>query len=255
VFAPTEFFDLSGFRFAAIFTEVQYVWEAIGRVSAFIDEHCPAARLIGEETQIMAGAILDGGPIVTGRHCVIEAGAYVRGPALIGDQVTIRHGAYIRGNALIGDSCLIGHATEVKNAIFLNGAKAPHFAYVGDSILGSRVNLGAGTRLSNLKINREHVLIKVASRIIDTGMRQLGGVLGDDAQTGCNAVLNPGTLVGPRTLIYPGSAVSGVVPPDTIVKLRAALEYTRRQPRRASEGLSKRHQALLDCRLRQPGAD
>jgi bifunctional UDP-N-acetylglucosamine pyrophosphorylase / glucosamine-1-phosphate N-acetyltransferase len=253
LFAPTEFFDLSGFRYAAVFSELECVWEAVTRIHAFIGEHSPEVRLTGEESQIMPGAFLDGEPIVIGRQCVIEPGAYIRGPALIGDGVTIRHGAYIRGNALIGDGCLIGHATEVKNAILLSGAKAPHFAYVGDSILGNRVNLGAGTRLSNLKIARGHVLINVAGRGIDTGMRQLGAVLGDDAQTGCNVVLNPGTLVGPRSRIYPSAAVSGVVPPDTIVKLRAPLEYAQRTPVQAPEELgsfTKSWSAFIDRDIR-----
>lgn len=203
----------------------------------------------------MPGAFLDGEPIVIGRHCVIEPGAYIRGPALIGDDVTIRHGAYIRGNALVGDGCLIGHATEVKNAILLNGSRAPHFAYIGDSILGNRVNLGAGTRLSNLKIARGHVLVKVGGQVIDTGLRQFGAVVGDDAQTGCNAVLNPGTLVGPRSLIYPSAAITGVVPPDTIVKLRAPIEYAQRAPVQAPGGVRAPHQAMQSRRRpRYPGA-
>ena len=158
---------------------------------------------------------------------------------MIGKNCEIRHGAYIRGQALLGDGCIVGHASEVKHSIMLDGAKAPHFAYVGDSILGNEVNLGAGTKLSNLAVNSEKnsetghrptIKISIDKRMVDTGLTKLGAVIGDDTQLGCNSVTNPGCLIGPGTLVYANASVSkGFVPGHSIVKLRQELLVTSRR--------------------------
>jgi bifunctional N-acetylglucosamine-1-phosphate-uridyltransferase/glucosamine-1-phosphate-acetyltransferase GlmU-like protein len=118
----------------------------------------------------------------------------------------------------------VGHTSELKSAILLNHSGAPHFNYVGDSILGNRVNLGAGTKLSNLKIIKGNVKVKVEETVYDSGLRKFGAILGDDVQTGCNSVLNPGTLLGRGSMVYPNATVTGYVPPQSIVKLRQSLE-------------------------------
>jgi NDP-sugar pyrophosphorylase family protein len=162
--------------------------------------------LIGASV-IMAGAILSGNHIKIGKGVLIEPGAFIKSPTIIGDQTEIRHGAYIRGNCLIGRNCVVGHVTEVKNCIFLDGAKAGHFAYLGDSILGNQVNLGAGTKLANLRFIKGNISINTPEGQFETGLRKLGAILGDNVQTGCNSVTNPGTLIGKKSMVIPNTTV------------------------------------------------
>lgn len=168
---------------------------------------------------IMAGAIFQGGRVRIGKGVLIEPGAYIKSPTIIGDQTEVRHGAYIRGYCLIGRNCVVGHVTEVKHTIFLDGAKAGHFAYLGDSILGNGVNLGAGTKLANLRFIKGDVTIASPSGIIKTGLRKLGAILGDQAQTGCNTVTNPGTLLGRKSMVIPNVTVpSGYHPDSSLIR-------------------------------------
>jgi carbonic anhydrase/acetyltransferase-like protein (isoleucine patch superfamily) len=170
---------------------------------------------------IYAGAILFDPDIYIGESTVIEPGALIKGPTIIGNNTEIRQGAYIRGNCLIGDRCVVGHTTEVKTAIMLNDAKAGHFAYIGDSILGNQVNLGAGTKLANLKILDVEMRLKVEGKVYKTGMRKLGAILGDHVETGCNSVTSPGTLLGKRSLVYPCVNVpGGYYPARSIIGLK-----------------------------------
>ncbi|MFN2188996.1 MAG: hypothetical protein ACK2T3_09540, partial [Candidatus Promineifilaceae bacterium] len=151
-----------------------------------------------------------------------------------GADAVVRHGAFIRENVIILEGGILGHASEAKNSIMLHGAHAPHFNYIGDSILGAHVNLGAGTKLSNLTMvsvkdphtgRRPTLQFIVGERLYDTGLAKLGAILGDDVQTGCNAVLNPGCLVGPRTIIYANVSLrKGYYEPDCVQKLRQAVE-------------------------------
>lgn len=160
---------------------------------------------------IMAGAVMVGRNIKIGQGVLIESGAMIKSPAIIGDHTEIRQGAYMRGYTLIGHRCVVGHTTEVKHSIFLNDAKAGHFAYLGDSILGNRVNLGAGTKCANLRFVSGNVSIRTDINKVDTGLRKLGAILGDDCQTGCNSVTSPGTLLGPKSLLLPNvTAASGL---------------------------------------------
>jgi bifunctional N-acetylglucosamine-1-phosphate-uridyltransferase/glucosamine-1-phosphate-acetyltransferase GlmU-like protein len=156
---------------------------------------------------IMAGAIFRGSQIRIGKGVLIEPGAYVKSPTIIGDRTEVRHGAYIRGSCLIGTNCVVGHVTEVKHSIFLDGAKAGHFAYLGDSILGNQVNLGAGTKLANLRFIKGEIAINTPEGLVKTGLRKLGAIMGDHVQTGCNSVTNPGTLLGKRSMVIPNTTV------------------------------------------------
>jgi NDP-sugar pyrophosphorylase family protein len=158
---------------------------------------------------LYAGACLMDGDIFIGPGSVVEPGALIKGPTIIGDYCEIRQGAYLRGHCLVGDRCVVGHTTEMKHSVMLHGAKAGHFAYIGDSILGNRTNLGAGTKLANLKIVPTQVSVKIDEKIHDTGLRKFGAIIGDDTETGCNSVTNPGTLLGRRCLVYPGISVRG----------------------------------------------
>lgn len=157
----------------------------------------------------------------------IAPGAFVEAPAYLGPGVVVRHGAYIRQDCILLDGSLLGHASEAKGALFLPEAKAPHFAYVGDSVLGHRVNLGAGTKLSNVSISnpRRNIHVIVDDVSVDTGLRKLGAVLGDDVQIGCNAVLSPGTFLGANSIVYPNTSVpKGFHGANTIIKLRQTLQ-------------------------------
>ncbi len=165
-----------------------------------------------------AGAVFFDGPVRIGRGCVVEPGALIKGPTLIGDFTEVRQGAYVRGTCLIGSRCVVGHTTEIKGSVMLDGAKAGHFAYVGDSILGNNVNLGAGTKLANLKIIAQEVRIRIERETHATGLRKLGAILGDGCELGCNAVTSPGTLLGKRSLVYPCHNVPpGYYPPRSIL--------------------------------------
>ncbi len=169
-----------------------------GELAALKDgEPLPGASII------MAGAVLLDERILIGPGTVVEPGALIKGPTVIGAETEVRQGAYVRGTCLVGDRCIVGHTTEMKHSIMLDGAKAGHFAYIGDSILGNEVNLGAGTKLANLKIVPGTILVTVGKEHINTGRRKLGAILGDTTETGCNSVTSPGTLLGPRCLVYP----------------------------------------------------
>jgi NDP-sugar pyrophosphorylase family protein len=185
-----------------------------GGIKVYHDEK----QMIGASV-IMAGAIFKGSRIRIGKGVLIEPGAFIKSPTIIGDQTEVRHGAYIRGNCLIGRNCVVGHVTEVKHTIFLDGAKAGHFAYLGDSILGNGVNLGAGTKLANLRFIKGDISIAIPGSTVKTGLRKLGGILGDYVQTGCNSVTNPGTLLGKKSMVIPNTTVpSGYHPDSSLIR-------------------------------------
>ena len=215
-----DFFDLSGFAHQDLFHDTEYVWDALKKLPEYLDVHLSP----GIKGSVMGGAWIMGDDIRIGAGTVVEPGAYIAGPTIIGESCTIRSGAYIRGNVVIGDHCIVGHTSELKGAIMLNESQASHFNYVGDSILGKRVNLGAGTKLSNLKIIKGNVKVKVGGELYDSGLRKFGAIMGDFSQTGCNAILNPGTLLGRNSMVYPNASVAGYIAPDSIIKLRQTLE-------------------------------
>jgi NDP-sugar pyrophosphorylase family protein len=225
VLQPADFFDYQAWEHADLFKDVNRVWEVLPLIKEYI-----ASRLRpGIEGTVMDGAWLDGDKIFIGRGTVVEPGAFIRGPAIIGRNCEIRQGAYIRGQALVGDGCVVGHTTEMKNSVMLDGAKAGHFAYIGDSVLGREVNLGAGTKLANLKINNSPVTVRHEGEAHRTGLRKFGAILGDGVELGCNSVSSPGTIIGPQSLVYPNTSVAGVVPALSIVKLKQNQEI---HPRR-----------------------
>ncbi len=205
-FSPQDFFAIDGLEHSPLFEHCSNVWEALSKLESYfkslelgrIDAYIPEGAYIirPELVSIAAG-------------CRVEAGAYIQGPCVIGPGCEVRHGAYIRGNVLVGSDCVVGHATEVKHSIFLNGAHAGHFNYVGDSILGREVNLGAGVKCANLRLDRKEVCVRSEGNKISTGLRKIGLIAGDGCQLGCNTVTNPGTLLGPNTLCAANMTVSG----------------------------------------------
>ena len=214
--APTDFFDLNEYQHKALFfdSRVVYVWDVLKLLKEYLDQII-APEIHG---RVMQGAYLMGDKIFIGPGSEIEPGAYIKGPAYIGSNTQVRQGAYIRGDVLVGDRCVVGHTTEMKNAILLDGAHAAHFAYVGDSILGNRVNLGAGTKLANVKLDYARVKVNVADHTYDTGLRKFGAILGDRVQVGCNAVLNPGTLLGPGCMAYALTLLRGYYPANALIR-------------------------------------
>ncbi len=161
----------------------------------------------------------------------IEPGTYIAGPAFIGAGTEVRFGAYIRGEVLIDRDCVVGHDTEVKHSAFFPGAKAAHFAYVGDTILGRNVNLGAGTKMANVKVDmgKSSVKVRLDGKVVDSGLRKFGSILGDGASLGCNSVTNPGTVIGRNTMSYPVANLAGVYPPDHVIKVRQQQQTTPRR--------------------------
>ncbi|MDY7030528.1 MAG: hypothetical protein SVY10_01295 [Thermodesulfobacteriota bacterium] len=183
-----------------------------GSVQAYMD-----GKSIQGASIILPGAYLFDDTIQIGSGTVIEPGALIKGPVVIGENTEVRQGAYIRGNCLIGNGCVVGHTTEMKGSIMLDGAKAGHFAYIGDSILGNDVNLGAGTKLANLKMISGTIFVKSGKQRYNTERRKLGAIMGDRTETGCNSVASPGTLLGRRCIVYPCVAVPGGHYPDKTV--------------------------------------
>ncbi len=171
---------------------------------------------VGEEPRIEGSvsphAIVEG-RVYVAQGAEIGPTAYVQGPAYIGRGAEVRHGAFVRGGLYLGEGAVCGHATEAKNALLFDGAKAGHFAYIGDSILGRDTNLGAGTKLANLKLKKDEVAIRVpdGAGSSPSGLRKLGALLGDGAQTGCNAVLSPGAILLPGTAVLPCAHFSGTL--------------------------------------------
>jgi NDP-sugar pyrophosphorylase family protein len=155
--------------------------------------------------------------------------AVIIGPVWIGPGSQIRPGAFIRGPVIAGEGCVLGNACEYKNCLLLDGVATPHYNYVGDSILGNHAHLGAGVICSNLRLDRQNVVVRGENAVYETGLKKLGAIVGDAAEVGCNAVLNPGAILGPRSLVMPALAFSGYLPPDTIAKARVSVSHIRRK--------------------------
>ena len=206
--------------------EATSAWSLLDSLNDLLGE-LPSQQI---ESRLSPEVSLSGDRISIGKGARIAPGAILEGPICIGEDVEIRPGAYLRGGVWIGDGCTVGANTEVKHSIFLDGAKAPHLNYVGDSILGAKVNLGAGTILSNFRHDGAEVTIGSGDGRLRTGRRKLGAVLGDRVNTGCNSVLHPGVIVGCDTDIYPGVQLrSGVYPSRVIIKLRQEIEIIERR--------------------------
>ena len=219
MFKPADLFDLSQTAHAAIFEGCTYAWEALKKIKPYVEasvkpalhNRCEGVAFIGEQVFI-------------GEGTVVEDGVMIKGPAIIGRNCQLRHNAYLREHVIIGDNCIVGNSTELKNAILFNHAVAPHFNYVGDSILGHQTHLGAGVVLSNFKSFPGNITVELDGQPFDTGLRKFGALLGDGAEIGCNAVLNPGSIIGRGATIYPGVNWRGILPANMIAKNQAAVE-------------------------------
>ena len=226
MFKPADLFDLSQTEHASIFEGCEYAWEALKKISGYLETHlqpglhnrCQGVAYIGERVFI-------------GEGTVVEDGVMIKGPAIIGRNCEIGHNAYLRERVIVGDNCVVGNSSELKNAFLFNHAKVPHFNYVGDSIVGFHAHLGAGVKVSNLKIVPGNVVVEVEGKSFDTGLRKFGALLGDQTEIGCNAVLNPGSIIGRGSVIYPNVNWRGVLAANMIVKNKAGQEVVaRNQP-------------------------
>ncbi|HEX8280700.1 MAG TPA: UDP-N-acetylglucosamine diphosphorylase, partial [Chthoniobacterales bacterium] len=173
--------------------------------------------------------------VFVGRGTVIEQGAVLKGPAWIGENCEIRSGCYIRENVIVGDGVVLGNSCEFKNSILFDEAQVPHFNYVGDSILGFRAHLGAGVILSNVKLDHREIHVTANDGNIATGLRKFGAIIGDRTEVGCNAVINPGSVLGRDSVVYPCTNFRGVLPASSIVKVRQNVQVLTRRDRPATE--------------------
>lgn len=233
MFKPAELFDLSQTEHAGLFEGCGYAWEALSKIAAYLQAHLqPGLRNRCE------GVAYIGQRVFIGEGTVVEDGVMIKGPAIIGRNCQIRHNAYIREQVLIGDDCVVGNSCEVKNALLFNGAVAPHFNYIGDSILGYKAHLGAGVKISNFKLVSGNIVVEVDGKRLDTGLRKFGALVGDQAEIGCNTVLNPGSIIGRGAVVYPNTNWRGVLPANRLAKNKAVLEVVaRRTARRTARGV------------------
>ena len=193
-----------------IFNGVTYPWEVLPKISSFILEL--GARLSEDEYEKR------GENVWVAKSAKVAPTAFINGPAIIGKDAEVRHCAFIRGNAIVGEGAVVGNSTELKNVILFNKVQVPHYNYVGDSVLGYKSHMGAGSITSNVKSDKKLVVVKAGDEKIETGMKKFGARLGDEVEVGCGSVLNPGTVVGNHSNIYPLSSVRGFVPANSIYK-------------------------------------
>lgn len=195
---------------ADLFTGLTYPWEALPKISEFI---CKLGKMLDPEKYEQRGE-----NIWIARNAKVMPTAFINGPVIIDEEAEVRHCAFIRGNAIVGKGAVVGNSTELKNVVLFNKVQVPHYNYVGDSILGYKSHMGAGSITSNVKSDKTLVVVKNGSEEIATGLKKFGAMLGDEVEVGCNSVLNPGTVVGKESNIYPLSMVRGVVPAHSIYK-------------------------------------
>lgn len=205
-----ELFCADGTLAAPLLEGVTYPFELLGKIGAFIKEIGPGLDTEKYEYR--------GEDVWIAKTARVAPTAYINGPCIIGENTEVRHCAFIRGNALVGDNCVVGNSTELKNVILIGSVQVPHYNYVGDSVLGIYSHMGAGSITSNVKSDKSPVVIKNGSETLETGLKKVGAMLGDYVEVGCGSVLNPGTVVGRHTNIYPLSSVRGVLPSNSIYK-------------------------------------
>jgi NDP-sugar pyrophosphorylase family protein len=226
MFKPADLFDLTQTEHAAIFDGCRFAWDALKKIEPYI-----AANLKTDLRNKCEGRAYIGKHVIIGEGTIVEPGAMIKGPAIIGKNCQIRHNAYVRENVIIGDGCVVGNSSELKNSLLFNGAQVPHFNYIGDSILGHKAHLGAGVKISNFKLFPGNILVEIDGTPFDTGLRKFGALLGDGAEAGCNAVLNPGSILGRGAVIYPNVFWRGILPANMIAKNKSQIEVVVKRPR------------------------
>ena len=206
----SRLYDLTETIAAALFEGKVYPWEVLPEISSFIKALGPKLDPAVYEQK--------GETVWVAKNAVVAPTAFLNGPLIIDEEAEIRHCAFIRGNAIVGKGSVVGNSTELKNVVIFNHVQVPHYNYVGDSVLGHRSHMGAGSITSNVKSDKTLVVVKDGSETMETGLKKFGAMLGDYVECGCNSVLNPGTVIGRDSQVYPVSCVRGVIPANSIYK-------------------------------------
>ena len=204
-----------------IFDGVTYPWEVLPKIGSFIME---LGKTLSEDEYEKRGE-----NIWIAKSASVAPTAYINGPAIIRKNAEVRHCAFIRGNAIVGEGAVVGNSTELKNVILFNKVQVPHYNYVGDSVLGFKSHMGAGSITSNVKSDKKLVVVKTPEGMIETGLKKFGAMLGDEVEVGCGSVLNPGTVVGSHSNIYPLSSVRGYIPGGSIYKKQGEVVEKREE--------------------------
>ena len=223
-FAPAEFIALEHTTHAKLFENQRFIWDALKQIASYLQFRLKPAVL----GQLMGKPFISN-TVFIGSGTIVEQGAVIKGPAWIGERCHIRSGCYVRENVIVGDGVVMGNSCEFKNCIVCDEVQVPHFNYVGDSILGFRAHLGAGVILSNVKLDHREISVAIDEGIVPTGLTKFGAIVGDRTEIGCNAVVNPGTVIGRDCIIYPSVNVRGVIPRAHIVKMRQELQTMKRR--------------------------
>ena len=203
-------YDLSHTQAAPLLSQYEYPWEALAKIGEFIlqlGQSLPQDEYEHPSEDVWIS-----------KTAKVYPGAYIAGPAIIGPGTEVRPGAFVRGKALVGEGCVVGNSTELKNVILFDGVQVPHYNYVGDSILGYKSHMGAGSITSNVKSDKTLVTVRGGGEAIETGLKKMGAMLGDFVEVGCNSVLNPDTVIGRHSNVYPLSMVRGLIPAGHIFK-------------------------------------
>ena len=223
MFAPTDYLSLEHTAHPKLFENQKYVWDALKQIASYLQFRLKPT-LLGE----LLGKPFISNNVFVGAGTIVEQGAVLKGPAWIGEKCYIRSGCYVRENVIVGNGVVMGNSCEFKTCILFDEVQVPHFNYVGDSILGYRAHLGAGVILSNVKLDRGEIAVAASEGNIPTGLTKFGAIVGDRTEIGCNAVINPGAILGRDCMIYPGVNFRGVLPHARVVKLRQDLQVLER---------------------------
>lgn len=205
-----KFFDLSSFEFRDIFEGVEFVWEALPKIGSYLESLFSKGIIVGNYKNKKN--------VFIGEGSVVRDNVEILGPVIIGKNCIISHASYLRENCLLGNNVHIGHAVEVKNSIFLNGGVAAHLNYIGDSVIGNNVNISGGAMLANFRLDKKPVTVRNGKAFIETRLQKFSSIIGDDSNIGVNAVLNPGTILGKKTIVYPLISVKGAHQDNEIIK-------------------------------------
>jgi len=226
MFAPAQFLNLEHTAHQKLFEDEKFVWNALKQIASYLQFRLKPG-VLGE----LIGRPFISANVFVGRGTVIEQGAVLKGPAWIGENCQIRSGCYVRENVVVGNGVVMGNSCEFKNSIIFDEAQIPHFNYVGDSILGYKTHLGAGVILSNVKLDHSEIAVAMKDGNIQTGLTKFGAIVGDRTEIGCNAVINPGSILGRDSLVYPNINFRGVLPEGSVAKLRQEVQILERRDR------------------------
>jgi NDP-sugar pyrophosphorylase family protein len=224
MFEPAEFLNLEQTAHAKLFENQKYVWDALKQISSYLQFRLKPG-VLGE----LLGKPFISNQVYVGAGTIVEQGAVLKGPAWIGQNCHVRTGCYVRENVIVGDGVVLGNSCEFKNSIIFNEAQVPHFNYVGDSILGHKAHLGAGVILSNVKLDHSEIVVSIDEEKIPTGLTKFGAIVGDRTEIGCNAVINPGAILGRDSIVYPCTSFRGVLPSRSIVRTHLQMQILPRR--------------------------